>query len=141
MTLDLDYPTNAVSFNTEFGEVYRVGNGGSGEDGATFIPTVDVDGIISWENDKGLPNPEPRNIKGQKGDKGDKGEDGYTPIKGVDYFDGVKGDPFTYEDFTTEQLEALKGKDGQDYVLTSADKTEIANAVLDALPTWNGGAY
>lgn len=26
------------------------------------------------------------------GVKGDKGEDGYTPIKGVDYFDGVKGD-------------------------------------------------
>lgn len=29
---------------------------------------------------------------GAKGDKGDKGDDGYTPIKGVDYNDGVKGD-------------------------------------------------
>lgn len=33
--------------------------------------------------------------KGEKGDKGDKGE---------------KGDPFTYEDFTPEQLEDLKGE-------------------------------
>ena len=29
--------------------------------------------------------------KGDKGDKGDKGNDGYTPIKGVDYFDGAQG--------------------------------------------------
>ncbi len=27
-------------------------------------------------------------IKGDKGDKGDTGDDGYTPIKGIDYFDG-----------------------------------------------------
>lgn len=36
----------------------------------------------------------------QKGDKGDPGEK------------GEKGDPFTYEDFTAEQLANLKGKDG-----------------------------
>lgn len=59
---------------------------------------------------------------------------------------GEKGDPFTYEDFTPEQLEALKGADGKtpvkgtDY-FTEADKTEITNAVLDALPIWSGGAY
>lgn len=45
------------------------------------------------------------NIKGPKGDKGDPG---YTPVKGKDYFDGAPG------------------KDGKDYVLTKADKTEIA---------------
>jgi hypothetical protein len=37
-------------------------------------------------------------LKGDKGDKGDsikgdKGDPGYTPIKGIDYFDGAKGDP------------------------------------------------
>ena len=36
------------------------------------------------------------------------GKDGYTPIKGVDYFDG---------------------EDGKDYVLTSADKQEIADLI------------
>ena len=42
---------------------------------------------------------------------------------------GSKGDPFTYQDFTTEQLELLKG---DDYVLTEADKLEIAELVDNA---------
>ena len=54
----------------------------------------------------------------QSGDfKGDIGDPGYTPQKGVDYFDGAKGDP------------------GSDYILTEADKTEIAEeaaALVDA---------
>ena len=48
--------------------------------------------------------------------RADSGEfDGHTPVKGVDYFDGEKGDkgdPFTYEDFTPEQLASLKGDKG-----------------------------
>ena len=43
--------------------------------------------------------------------KGTPGKDGYTPIKGVDYFDGKDG------------------VDGRDYVLTQADKQEIAGMV------------
>jgi hypothetical protein len=54
-----------------------------GEDGATFIPYVSQDGVISWTNDKELPNPDPVNIKGVKGDKGDPG---YTPVRGTDYW-------------------------------------------------------
>ena len=41
--------------------------------------------------------------------------DGHTPVKGIDYFDGEKGDkgdPFRYEDFTPEQLASLKGDKG-----------------------------
>jgi hypothetical protein len=30
-------------------------------------------------------------LKGEKGDAGEKGADGYTPVKGVDYFDGKDG--------------------------------------------------
>lgn len=48
----------------------------NGSDGATFLPSVDIEGNISWTNNKGLVNPETRNIKGDKGDKGDKGEQG-----------------------------------------------------------------
>lgn len=36
--------------------------------------------------------------KGDKGDPGENGKDGYTPVKGVDYFDGKNG---------------IDGKDGQ----------------------------
>lgn len=187
-------------------------------DGATFVPSVSADGVISWTNDRELENPPPVNIKGQKGDKGDKGdrgeqgiqgvqgvkgekgeqgerglqgiqgiqgekgeqgergadgtsathswsgttlyitsasgtssanlkgekgdtgeagkdgtngEDGYTPVKGVDYFDGVDG---------------KDGKDGEDgYTpvkgidyFTDADKQEMVNSVISALPKYDG---
>ena len=52
-------------------------------------------------------------LKGDKGDKGDTGAagaDGYTPVKGTDYW-------------------------------TAADKAEIVDDVLSALPTWTGGSY
>ena len=40
----------------------------SGElNGATFTPQVSDSGDISWSNDKGLPNPETKNIKGDTG--------------------------------------------------------------------------
>ena len=111
--------------------------GGKGDDGATFTPSVSADGIISWTNDKDLPNPEPVNIKGAKGDKGDpgtNGKDGYTPVKGVDYFDGEDGKNGT------------DGKDGQDgYTpvkgtdyFTDADKAEMVSAVISALPKYDG---
>ena len=51
------------------------GTGADGEDGATFTPSVDTEGNLSWTNDKGLTNPDTINIKGPKGDKGDKGDD------------------------------------------------------------------
>lgn len=40
----------------------------SGEyDGATFTPGMSAEGILSWTNDKGLPNPASVNIKGADG--------------------------------------------------------------------------
>lgn len=38
--------------------------------GATFTPTLAQNGDLSWENDKGLDNPDTVNIKGPKGDTG-----------------------------------------------------------------------
>ena len=96
--------------------------------GATFYPSVSEDGVISWTNDKGLPNPKP--VELSYGLNGKDGKDGYTPVKGVDYFDGVDG---------------KDGKDGYtpvkgvDY-FNEADKTEMVNAVISALPVYNGEA-
>ena len=115
LTRDKTSLVNAIN------EVYKrsgSGGGGNGTDG--FSPIIDITEITGGHR---------ITIKDAKGEKS------------FDVLDGVKGEPFTYEDFTPEQLEALKGKDGQDYVLTSADKTEIANAVLDALETAEGGLY
>lgn len=47
-----------------------------------------------------------------------------------EWLESLKGEPFTYEDFTPEQLEALKGKDGEpgkDYQITEADYNAIAD--------------
>lgn len=43
-------------------------DGSDGEDGATFTPSVDSAGNLSWTNNKGLANPATVNIKGPKGD-------------------------------------------------------------------------
>lgn len=48
-------------------------DGADGEDGATFTPSVDANGNLSWTNDKGLSNPPTVNIKGPKGDSGEGG--------------------------------------------------------------------
>ena len=65
--------------------------GGKGDDGATFTPSVSADGIISWTNDKDLPNPEPVNIMGTKGDKGDKGDRGLQGVQGIQGDRGEQG--------------------------------------------------
>lgn len=63
-----------------------------------------------------------------KGDKGEQGIQGPQGIQGVQGIQGDKGD---------------KGdtpQKGVDYY-TEADKTEMVNSVLAALPTWEGGSY
>ena len=76
-------------------------NNNIGEDGATFIPSVSADGIISWTNDKDLPNPEPVNIKGAKGDKGDKGDTGATDFNALENKPTTENWTFTLEDGST----------------------------------------
>lgn len=63
-----------MEFLPQFDKVIQIGTGGIG---VTFIPSVSKEGVISWKNDGNLPNPEPVKIKG---------EDGYTPVKGTDYW-------------------------------------------------------
>ncbi len=51
-----------------------------------------IQGIQGPKGDTGSQGPQGiQGIQGEKGDKGDPGQDGYTPIKGVDYFDGEQG--------------------------------------------------
>lgn len=62
----------------------------------------------------------PAGAKGDKGDKGDKGE---------------KGDR---GDVGPQGPAGADGKDGADYVLTAADRAEIAQAILAGLPNASG---
>jgi hypothetical protein len=41
--------------------------GEPGADGTTFTPSVSAEGVLSWTNDGGLPNPQSINIKGPPG--------------------------------------------------------------------------
>lgn len=98
------------------------------------------------------------------GPAGPAGRDGRDGVDGKDGVPGEKGDPFTYADFTPEQLAALTGPQGPqgeqglrgadgaagadghtpvkgtDY-WTADDQQAIVNDVLAALPTWEGGSY
>lgn len=53
-------------------------NGNNGIDGATFIPSIDEYGYISWTNNKNLVNPNPVNVKGADGAPGASGAT-FTP--------------------------------------------------------------
>ena len=94
------------------------------------------------------------NVKGPKGDIGLTGPQG-EPFKYEDFTPeqlealkvkgdkGDKGDAFTYADFTPEQLEALKGPApvrGVDY-WTESDKSEIVNDVLASIPNYNKESF
>ena len=98
-------------------------------------------------------------LKGEPGKDGKDGKDGYTPLKGIDYFDGKdgkdgvdgtvvfeelteeqldlirgekgdQGEPFKYEDFTPEQLEALRGPKGADGTMVFEDLTDEQREML-----------
>ena len=94
------------------------------------------------------------NVKGPKGDIGLTGPQG-EPFKYEDFTPeqlealkvkgdkGDKGDAFTYADLTPEQLESLKGPApvrGVDY-WTESDKTEIVNDVLASIPNYNEESF
>lgn len=141
----------------------------SGEfNGAVFTPHVSEDGVLSWTNDGGQPNPEPVSIMGPQGGgvtilgsfnseselpdviADGKPGDAYIvagdlyvwtgeewknvgQIRGPQGSKGEKGDPFTFEDFTEEQLATLKGERGE-----KGDTGEAGRDGVSATHSWDG---
>lgn len=69
------------------GEPGPVGpSGPSGADGVTFTPHVSDDGVLSWTNDGGLPNPDPVSIMGPAGESGAGG----VPIGTIAIWSGTE---------------------------------------------------
>lgn len=67
--------------------------GSAGENGATFVPAVSAQGVLSWTNDKNLKNPNPVNIMGLQGEQGPRGEIGPQGETGPQGERGIQGEP------------------------------------------------
>ena len=158
---------------------------------AAIKSITEIDGghrvIFEWTGTSGTKQTSTLDVmNGVDGKQGTPGVAGKTPVKGVDYFDGEKGDDgysptisitditgghkvtvtnengsnsfnvmdgeaFTYDDFTEEQLENLKGTDGFSptvtiteatgrHTVSFTDKDEVDTALIakanaDAIPT------
>lgn len=66
----------------------RGAQGDKGDKGATFTPSIDANGNLSWTNDGGLANPATQNIRGATGatgTKGDPGKSAYDAAKEAGY--------------------------------------------------------
>ena len=118
--------------------------GDSGSDGTSVtITNVTESTTDSGSNVVTFSNGQTLTIK--NGSKGSQGEQGPKGDQGIQGIQGEKGDPFTYNDFTQDQLAGLKGEKGDkgdqgiqgeqgpkgdmgdDYVLTYTDKQDIAS--------------
>lgn len=78
------------------------------KEGMTAVPGKSITLPAGPQGEKG--DAGPAGPQGPVGSDGLPGADGYTPVKGTDYF-------------------------------TDADKAELVDAVLAALPVWEGGSY
>ena len=74
-----------------------------GEDGATFLPSVTEDGVLSWTNDKELENPPSATIKGKDG------KNAYEYAKEAGY-------PGTEEEFAERMAKEFEEEVGEDRV-------------------------
>ncbi|WP_232761565.1 BppU family phage baseplate upper protein [Staphylococcus epidermidis] len=92
-------------------EIFKGPKGDTGEQGPAGQDGKDgKNGINGIDGING--NPGPQGPPGKDGINGVDGIDGKPGIDGKDGADGAKGEPFRYDDFTPEQLEALRGPQG-----------------------------
>ena len=120
------YQAESLQFDVQANKIgLRKGSTGS------YTYTDDLTGPQGPQGPQGSTGPQgPQGIQGEKGDQGDKGdtgvqgpagpqgptgprgEKGEVGPEGPQGAKGEKGDPFTYEDFTPEQLQGLQGPKG-----------------------------
>lgn len=81
--------------------------------------------ILTITSDSGTSS---MDLKGSQGDLGPRGPQGPAGI-------------MLFEDLTEEQKESLKGDKGDSYILTDADKQEIAELVIASFPDGEESEY
>ena len=124
---DLEVPANGLS-------AYQIAlqNGFQGTEGEWLASLKGEKGDKGDKGNTGLQGA--KGEKGDKGDKGDKGEKGDPGAQGIQGEKGEKGekgdkgDPFTYADFTPEQIAELQkpATDAAETANTAAQEAEAA---------------
>ena len=118
--------------------------GFQGPRGYTFVPTVSDEGVISWQNNGNLQNPDPVNINGQPG------ADGYSPTASISKSGSTATISITDKNGTTtaQVSDGQNGANGQDgapgvgvpsggttgQVLSKASGTDYDTAWIDKNP-------
>ena len=102
---------------------------------ATFTPSVSADGTLSWTNNKGLPNPEPVNIKGPQGEtgpqgpQGPKGDTGATGQAGASGADGKSAYQYAQESgYTGTETEFAEKLASEALIVTITDNNGTLSA-------------
>lgn len=99
--------------------------GGGGEAGGYYIPSVDTSGNLTWlASDSGMPTVASANIKGPKGDTGPQGPAGA---------DGEKGEPGAKGDKGDTGAQGVQGEPG-----AKGDKGESGSNGTSVTHSWNG---
>lgn len=99
-----------------------------GEDGATYVPRIDIGGNLTFTNSKDQSVTEAVNIRGPAFTYDDFTSEELASLKGEK---GDKGDAFTYSDFTEDQLSALKGSDGISPIVSFSKNDSIVTMSVD----------
>lgn len=116
------------------------GTGVAGENGATFTPSVSVEGVLSWTNDKDLTNPEPVNIKGAVGANG---QDGVSPTVAVSKAGTVTTITITDANGTHTATinDGEKGDTGDAASVDAYTKTQVDNMLNEKADTGHSHDY
>lgn len=131
--------------------------GVDGEDGATFIPSVDSAGNLSWSNNRGLANPPTVNIKGPKGDAGSGGgtiteikANGTSiakrgvaniPAASTSAYGVIKLSSSTSSTSTTLAATASAVKAAYDLANSKASMTDVNNAIAASITNVINASY
>lgn len=105
--------------------------------GATFIPAVSTDGVISWTNDGDLPNPSEVNIRGPQGPQGVAGQPGKD---GKDGQTGPAGEPGADGKDGANGVSCTHRWSGTTLYVTSASGTSSANLKGETGATGQSGS-
>lgn len=104
----------------------------------TTSPGADGKSAYEIAVENGFSGTESEWLASLKGANGANGKDGINGTNGIGIVDAEINENgnliLSYSDGAQQDLGVIEGADGQDYVLTDADKSDIANQVLSLLP-------